>query len=146
MLEVILSFVGGGGLAIVTELLNYFDRKNQRSHELALMESKRETAEEETLGKVSAGAGTPMDYPKTGYGILDAFLAFMVVLNASVRPILTYWWVLVMYTAYKVALYQSMSGEWYEIVQQLWTPADMSIVVCIISFWFVARQLRKKYL
>ena len=142
--EVLLSFLGGGGMAIITEVLKYMDRKNLREHELSMAESGRQTAAEEAMGKASVAASTPMEYPKTGYPILDAGLAFFVVLNASVRPIITYWWVMVMYSLYKVALYFSMEGIWSDKIVTLWTTTDAAILVSIISFWFVARELRKR--
>lgn len=85
----------------------------------------------------------------TGVRWVDATVALLGALvdvaNAAVRPIVTLYWVLVMYTAVKVAQFQMMTAagaDWPAAVNALWTSADWSVLHSIIGFWFMERALR----
>lgn len=70
-------------------------------------------------------------------------------LNSSVRPILTYWHCLVLYTAAKTCLVLALAaagqlGDWTAIAKVLITPFDEAIVGSMLGFWFVDRSLRKR--
>ena len=80
------------------------------------------------------GQATP-----SGVGWADA-------LSASVRPVLTYWWCLVLYTAAKMiiivsALQADMPLAAFAAL--LVTEFDTAIIGSLFSFWFVDRALRK---
>ena len=67
-------------------------------------------------------------------------------LSSSVRPVLTYWHCLVLYTSQKVAvaLIASEAGAtWASIVSQSYTTFDQQLVGSMVGFWFVDRSLRK---
>ena len=68
-------------------------------------------------------------------------------INISVRPILTYWWCLVLYTKYKllvigVALHQKLPAA--ELVNLVATDFDRAVIASIIGYWFLDRSLRKE--
>ena len=62
-------------------------------------------------------------------------------ISALVRPLITYAFVgtyfLVKLAGYLLALEQN--GEWKEVLLQIWTQDDVTIMFMIISFWFVGR-------
>lgn len=67
-------------------------------------------------------------------------------LSSSVRPVLTYWWCLGLYTAYKACLVISLyigNATWREFAGTLVTEFDQMIIASIFSFWFVDRSIRK---
>lgn len=67
-------------------------------------------------------------------------------INVSVRPILTYWWCVVLYTANKVLFAVSAYEAHMSLAQYgpiLFTDFDRAVVGSIIGFWFVDRALRK---
>ncbi len=69
-------------------------------------------------------------------------------LNASVRPILTYWWCMVLYTVGKgllvIALFaDGRAPDAKTAASILMTDFDQAIVGSMLGFWFVDRALRK---
>ena len=67
-------------------------------------------------------------------------------LNASVRPVLTYWWML-LFTIYKVATIVAACLAWTtldDFIANLWTVQDAGILAMIPGFWFVDRAIRKQ--
>ena len=66
-------------------------------------------------------------------------------LNATVRPFLTYWWMLI-FTEFKVvmtiAAWKSFT-TWEKLGAALWNENDWGVLSMIISFWFVDRVFRK---
>lgn len=71
-------------------------------------------------------------------------------LSASVRPILTYWWCLGLYTGYKVVLViqatQASALSMEVLANILITEFDAAVIGSIFGFWFVDRALRGKAL
>jgi len=66
-------------------------------------------------------------------------------LSSSVRPVLTYWWCLVLYTAAKaVMVFGAWPMDMQALASLLLTDFDRSIVASIIGFWFTDRVLRRK--
>lgn len=66
--------------------------------------------------------------------------------NVSVRPILTYWWCIVLHTAHKIVLAvvaiqaKTPLAQWAPLI---YTDFDRAVVGSIIGFWFVDRSLRQ---
>jgi len=136
----------GGALRLAPEVLNFFDRQNQRNHELAIADKGLEKSEVEAIADVSKTAAVAKDYIPTDYPWLNAVLATISMVSATVRPFLTYWHCVLIYTLYKIALYMSImsnGGGFWQSVQEIYTPMDYSIMLSMISFWFVDRTLRK---
>lgn len=74
---------------------------------------------------------------KSGIGWVDA-------LNTLLRPVLTFWWCIVLYSTYKflliyVALEESAAMK--QIAEVIVTDFDGAIISGIIGYWFVNRQL-----
>jgi hypothetical protein len=68
-------------------------------------------------------------------------------LSSSVRPILTYWWCIILYTLYKLTLMYSAFHNgisWADLAPIVMTEFDRSVMASIISFWFVDRAIRRK--
>ena len=166
MFEIISLVVGGIG-RLLPEVLGYFKQGQENAHELALVDKQVELAkvqgeqkraeiaaqgdqDRQTLGAqteantVGAWDNALIEAIKTataptGNKMIDA-------LSASVRPILTYWWCLLLYTAHKVVLLfvawqgHAALGDFAPLVL---TEFDRAVVGSIIGFWFADRALRK---
>lgn len=155
MIELI-GLLSGGIFRLIPEIIKFFTTVKEQKHELAMTELQLriDTARSQLrIDEVHAGAnaaeqgtwatalqeaikaqGTP-----TGVRWADA-------LSAGVRPILTYWHCLVLYTAQKIAvMYMAMQAgvSFAAGVANAFTPFDQMIVASIFSFWFVDRALRK---
>jgi hypothetical protein len=71
---------------------------------------------------------------------------FVAAVSALVRPIVTYWFVL-MYSAVKIvsmSMAISAGGYWQEVLVNSWTADDMAMLMLVLSFWFVGRVYERK--
>lgn len=155
MLEM-LSLVFGGVLRLIPEWFKMWDKQKERDHERVMFDMQLEAdklrsklrideVREATEAASAAGELAAMQeafktqVAPSGYPFLDW-------LNSSVRPILTYWWCIVLYTVYKVMLIDAAlkSGASVELMAKtLMTEFDLAVVASIIGFWFVDRSIRK---
>jgi hypothetical protein len=149
MIETLLGGVFGGALRLAPEVLKWFDRKNEREHELKMTQLEHDFAKTSAESALRQGQ---QNLVSKEYDVLGVALEtqatmsvaggkFISAINALVRPLVTYLF-LVMYAAVKVAMYMlavDQSGAWQQVVLNLWTQDDITILFMIISFWFVGR-------
>ncbi len=139
----------GGLLRLAPEFLKGLDRKNERKHELAMMEIEVRIAEkrmEHEMRKVDA-AMTMAEMDAISAAVKEqgqtarAAGWFVAAMSALVRPVVTYWFV-AMYSAVKIVgmmMAVQAGGDWKEVLIQSWTGDDMAMLVMVLSFWFVGR-------
>jgi hypothetical protein len=66
---------------------------------------------------------------------------FVAAMSALVRPLVTYWFV-VMYSAVKIVTMQMAVNDgafWKDVIVSNWTADDMSMLMMVLTFWFVGR-------
>ena len=156
MVETLLGTLFGGLFRMAPEILKWMDRKDERKHELSMFDKQLEAdrlrgdqalAQIQVQADASIGtaeiqaiiAATKAQATKTGIRWVDA-------INSLMRPLITFWWVVVLYTAALVAqfLFLIDSGETTaQAVIALWGVEEKALVASIVSFWFVDRSLRK---
>ncbi len=156
MITTILTLLGGGLgalLRFVPELLKLLSEQREREHEYRMtrlqLEIDRERAKlaidmvhaqsEASLltGEASAYIETLRTQARpTGAHWVD-------VLNATVRPLLTYWW-MVLFTVYKVTTIIAAFVFPIFDANTLWGSQDWGVLSMILGFWFVDRALRKQ--
>ncbi|MCK6431901.1 MAG: hypothetical protein L6Q68_02550 [Aquabacterium sp.] len=156
MLE-LLSLVFGGVLRLAPEVLGFFKAKNDQAHEhrMTLLQLDIDKARaQQALDLAHAQHAQAMD--KADMDALVAALQaqaapsgvrWIDALSSSVRPVLTYWHAVVLFTAHKVAVLQiAMLGgvTWQVAVTQGFGEFDRMLVGSIFAFWFVDRSLRGK--
>jgi len=161
MLE-ILGLLGGAFTRLAPMVLDLFKTNSERKHEAAMLEKqvaleelraknaqaeiaataagKVDTTWAESLAAAMANA-VPPPLSDTGKWYLNVLNA----MNVSVRPVLTYWWCIVTYTAAKivtivVAIQANASLAAFDKI--ILTEFDRAVVGSIIGFWFVDRALR----
>jgi hypothetical protein len=165
MVEII-SLALGGLLRFVPEMFKLWDKQRERVHEKEMFDlqlradEQRAKIEIQKLEKqadielnksemdalIAATKAQSVAFEKTGNRYLDALLVCAEVLSATVRPVLTYWYCVAMYGAYKIAtlvLALRAGGDFATTVTVLWTVADAGVMSSIIGFWFVDRSMRK---
>jgi len=155
MIETLLGGLLGGVFRLAPEVLKIFDRKNERSHELAMQDKAIEFEKlrgSQKMNEIGAQAGAEWNVGSlqalrdaisaqgtlTGIGWVDA-------LSSSVRPIITYWF-MGLYCAAKTATFMAVfqsSGDWMAAAHATWTEADMALWSGILNFWFLGRVLDK---
>lgn len=149
MIETLLGGVFGGVLRLAPELFKLFDKKNERAHELRMLEAEMEFA------KIKGEIAMRQADVQLQTAELDAMVAaiqeqsstakaagsVVAAISALVRPTVTYMF-LGLYAAVKVAAYLiaiKQGGNWKEVLTTMWGSDDLAVFNMIISFWFVGR-------
>lgn len=150
----LLGSIFGGLFRLAPEVLKFWDRKDDRKHELAMYGLQIDL--EKTRGQVK------LDEKYIDYGIANtqaiqsafetqakeaaASYRWVAALSALVRPMVTY--VLFgMYVAFKIIVIWhaiSTGASWLEISTKHWTPDDFAMLNMILTFWFLGRSLEKR--
>lgn len=149
MLETLLGGVFGGVLRLAPELFKIFDKKNERAHELAMLNAEmeftklrgeiamRQTEAAMTVAELDTMAEAFKEQSKTAANAGKIVSA----VSALVRPFVTYLFVF-LFAAVKVASYLialQQGGDWKNVLVTLWGVDDMAVLNMILSFWFVGR-------
>lgn len=152
----LLGLVFGGVFRMLPELLGLFKAKRDADHEFRMTELQLKIDEARAKhaldlahaqAEIAAAAGEMSAWAEairsqsqpSGIGWIDA-------LSSSVRPVLTYWWVMGLYTGAK--LIQIVVGFQEGVALDAFVPIlvtefDRTVIGSILSFWFVDRSLRK---
>lgn len=156
MIETLVGTLLGGVFRLVPEVMSLADKKNERDHELKMFDKQIQADNlraqmaieaERVKGDIALGAAelqaiieaTKAQGQITGVKWVDA-------LSSLMRPIITFWWVIILYTVALGAQYYQMwstNVATADAIMKLWGPDERAIVASIISFWFVDRSLRK---
>lgn len=150
MIETLFGGLLGGLFRIAPELIKVFDRKNEREHELKMLQAEMEFAKirgeimmrqadaQMTVAELDAMAQALKEQGETA----RAAGWFVAALSALVRPAVTYWLV-GMYSAVKIVSMQMAvdagQGSWREVLVASWTRDDMAMLTLVLTFWFVGR-------
>jgi len=156
IVESLLGGLFGGLLRLAPEVLKFFDKKNEREHELKMFEREIELSrvrgEVEMHRSDNAVSVAELDAMAEAFKEQSATAKaggkFVSAVSALVRPVVTYWFT-ILYSIVKLSTlwlaYQSgISPE--GLLSMAWTEQDWSIFAMILSFWFVGRvweRLRK---
>ena len=153
----ILSFIFGGLFRLAPELLKWMDRKDERKHELDMINAnmkadqlraeqilKQIDAEADViLGKAEMDAiiaATKAQGQKSGVKWIDGF-------NSLLRPLIAFWWVIVLYSGALVVQFYALVWKFHESVPvavlTVFGEQEKAIALSIIGFVFVDRSIRK---
>lgn len=158
MVETLLGTLFGGLFRMAPEILKWMDRKDERKHELSMFDKQLEADRlrgdqalaqiqvqaDATIGTAEIQAiiaATKAQATKTGIRWVDA-------INSLMRPLITFWWVVVLYTAALVAQFFFLIDSGAQVTQAilaLWSNDEKALVASIVSFWFVDRSLRRGF-
>jgi hypothetical protein len=154
----ILGSLLGGVFRLAPEVLKFFDKKNEREHELAMFKHQCELETlrgQQKLAEIGANREAAVDV-----GVMDAFNnaivqqaemvkaagGWVASLSASVRPVVTYW---VMFIWSFVHVWFAWSA-WLagapavEVFKTMMTPDFSALLAGTINFWFLDRTLAKR--
>ena len=158
MLTTLLTILGGGlggALRFIPEIFKIFTERSDRDHEFRMSELELKIGESRTknqLDLVHAQGGVAISNAEA-QAFVEAVkaqgkpsgVAWVDALSASVRPVITYWWML-LFTVYKgltvyIAITEFVTLD--EFAAKLWTAQDAGVLAMILGFWFVDRSIRK---
>jgi hypothetical protein len=155
MIETLLGGLLGGAFRLAPELLKWMDRNGERGHELAMQDKALEFEKlrgASRMAEIGASADAAWSTgaidalkdairtqgEKTGVRWADA-------LSASVRPIITYWF-MSLYCAAKTAAFAAAlhgGAGWGAAALQAWSEADQALWAGVLNFWFLGRVFDK---
>jgi hypothetical protein len=148
----------GGIFRLVPEAIKFWDKKNEREHELAMFDKQCELEKvrgSQKLAEIGAQREATVDS-----GVMDAFNAainqqtemvkaaggWVASLSASVRPVMTYY-LLLLYGVFKAATMAIgyASGQPVpELLKDAWTVDDMTLLSGVVNYWILDRTLAKR--
>jgi len=148
----------GGIFRLVPEAIKFWDKKNEREHELAMFDKQCELEKvrgSQKLAEIGAQREATVDS-----GVMDAFNAainqqtemvksaggWVASLSASVRPVMTYY-LLLLYGVFKTATMAIgyASGQPVpELLKDAWTVDDMALLSGVVNYWILDRTLAKR--
>ncbi len=172
MLSTLISLLGGGLLRALPEIVNFFHKKEDNAHELAMLdrqiqlETLQAAARKEQI-QVQGQADATLEELKASHDALQTQMQLLGaqfqmignkwvdginaltrsavdVLNMLVRPATTYYF-LAMFGVYKAALLKialENADVWHAILQ-VYNADDAATLAGILSFWFVGRVFDK---
>ncbi|MFM7010389.1 MAG: hypothetical protein ACKO0Z_13845 [Betaproteobacteria bacterium] len=148
----------GGIFRLAPEILKFFDKKNEREHELAMFarQCELETLRgQQKLAEIGAQRDAAIDV-----GVMDAFTAainqqsemvkaaggWAASLSASVRPVVTYWIMALWSFIHVWFAYQAhRAGASPEVVFKTMMTVDFCALVSgTINYWFLDRTLKQR--
>jgi hypothetical protein len=145
-----LGSVLGFGSSIIPEVLSYFTKAQANKQELAMLEAKAQYAaqlSELKLAELDAEA----DIAETkGLYAHDTALAakggWVVGLQASVRPVITYLFMMAFLAVKGGMVYSLIANEgidWTSALDVAWDGETQALFAAIMSFWFGNRAMGK---
>lgn len=153
----ILSFIFGGVFRLAPELMKWLDKKDERKHELAMMDKQMDAdrlraeaalKQIELEGELSLGkaeidaiiAATRAQGQKSGVKWIDGF-------NSLLRPLIAFWWVIVLYSGSLCVQFYALVWKFNETVPTavltVFGDQEKAIALSIIGFVFVDRAIRR---
>ena len=151
MIETLLGGLLGGAFRLAPEILKWLGRKGERGHELAMQDKALEFEKlrgAQRMAEIGAAADAAWNT-----GAIDALkeavaaqghrsgVRWADALSASVRPVITYWF-MGLYCAAKTAAFAaavSAGAGWGEATLHAWTEADQVLWAGVLNFWFLGR-------
>jgi len=155
MIETLLGGLLGGAFRLAPEVLKWLDRKGERGHELAMQDKALEFERlrgAQRMAEIGASADAAWNT-----GAIDALreavaaqgrvsgVKWADALSISVRPVITYWFML-LYCAAKTAAFVAAvtaGADWGVAILHAWTEADQALWAGVLNFWFLGRTLDK---
>jgi len=154
----LLGGIFGGIFRLAPEVLKWLDKKNERQHELAMFDRQCELEAQrgaQKLAEIGAQREAAIDV-----GVMDAFQAainqqaemvkaaggWAAKLSASVRPVVTYWILLLWSSAHAVFMWNAWTSgiPAVEVFRQIMSPDFAALLSGTINYWFLDRTLAKR--
>ncbi len=155
MIETLLGGLLGGAFRLAPEILKWMDRNGERRHELAMQDKALEFEKlrgSQRMAEIGASADIAWNTgaidalkealasqgQRTGVGWADA-------LSVSVRPVITYWFMLLYCAAKTAAFVAAVTAGlgWGPAILQAWTQADQALWAGVLNFWFLGRVFER---
>ena len=148
----------GGAFRLAPELMKLWDRSSERKHEREMFSLQVDLEKQRGAQKLAEVGATHQMAVDTG--VLDAFKlavdqqtemvkvagGWVASLSASVRPVLTYYLLLLYGTAkvlFAVAAYQTTTPV-VSVLTVVWSAEDLALLTGVVNYWMIDRTLTKR--
>jgi len=154
----LLGSMFGGFFRLAPEVLKFFDKKNEREHELAMFARQCELEQlrgQQKLAEIGAQREAAVDV-----GVMDAFNAainqqaemvkaaggWAASLSASVRPVVTYWIMFLWSFIHVWFAWCSLNSglDPTEVFKLFMSPDFSALLGGTINYWFLDRTLKQR--
>jgi hypothetical protein len=144
-----LSLLGsllGFGTSFLPKVMDYFQDKQDKAHELALMDKQLEQqkvigAQKLQMVNVEADIRESEALLKHDANLNRRSSQWVVNLAATVRPVVTYLLLLEFFILTFLLAFGYIDGELYSLV---WSNEIMALWSAVVSFWFGARTMARR--
>jgi hypothetical protein len=158
MIELI-GILFGGASRLFQHWMDLREKQNERAHELLMYDKQIEMADKRHVhdAELRKMDGENAEAKAEWQAIMAAVEAqareaaaaggWVAKVSASIRPFLTIWHAVILYSVVKVALfYLATTGglNWAQAVLEIYGPFDKAMVGSMVGFWFQDRALRRK--
>lgn len=158
MIETLLGTLFGGLFRLAPEMLKWMDRKDERSHELAMFDKQLEADKlkgDQAIAQTNAQADANIGVAEV-QAIIEATKAQAVQtgikwvdgLNAMIRPLLALQWLIFLWPAVVVAgftLAVLHGTDPLVALKAAFGVDEKAMAASVASFWLVDRSLRKLF-
>lgn len=144
MITILASLVGFIS-SLIPEIMKFFLDKNDKKHELQILEQQIKIRKETNLSQLEEIiAMNSFKESQALYKTYKTGICWVDALNGTVRPVLAYSFFAI-YTFIKYLQYKVISASVTinEIINILWSVDDQAIFAGIISFYFGQRAVSK---
>lgn len=143
----------GGIFRLAPEVLKYFDKANERKHELAMftlqtdlekMRGEFKMEERYVDHSVAALDAIQEAFKQQGEADSKAW-KWVASISALVRPGITYWFMF-LYSTVKIMtvwLAYTAGESLAAVLDKVWNTDDFGLLSMILTFWFVGRSIEK---
>jgi hypothetical protein len=147
MIELV-GLIGGGLMRLIPEITKFFGKKSDDEQAIKIaqiqyqIEQARSLQTSESLKVTADIAARAAEASALAQASQASSLGGW--LNSSVRPILTYWWCLILYTLYKsILVFVSIKAglPLGQIAPIILEEFDRVVIGSIVSFWFMDRTI-----
>lgn len=141
----LLASIAGFASSIVPEIFKFFLDRNEKRHELDMLDKHISLGEKKIRYKIGAiNSYADAEETKALYKTFYSKVKLIDALNASVRPVLAYAF-FILYASVKYFQFQMLYhiSDLNIVVQTIWTEDDRAIFAGIISFYFGQRAISK---
>lgn len=148
----------GGIFRLAPEVLKYFDKKNERQHELAMFDKQCDL--EKVRGQIRLDEIGAQRDAAIDVGVMDALNSainqqaemvktaggWAASLSASVRPVVTYWVLFIWSFVHVWFAWNSwlMGMPPIEVFKTMMTPDFSALLSGTINYWFLDRTLKQR--
>lgn len=148
----------GGIFRLAPEVLKYFDKKNERMHELSMFDKQCDL--EKVRGQIRLDEIGAQRDAAIDVGVMDALNSainqqaemvkaaggWAASLSASVRPVVTYWVLFIWSFVHVWFAWNSwlMGMPPIEVFKTMMTPDFSALLSGTINYWFLDRTLKQR--